>query len=110
VKFNRPMEAVVEEAGGLDFVAIAGQASMGLMAVCALLVLKMFSGGRKKAKKEAAGGAAGELGKGPGAAGLLGAGEQGAEPLMLRKQIASALEKNPEQVKQLFSNWIEQKA
>ncbi len=110
VKFNRPAEAAVEEAEGLDIVAIAGQASMGLMAVCALVVLKMFSGRSKKAKKEAAGGVTAELAETGGAAGLLAAGAESAEPLMLRKQIASALERNPEQVKQLFSSWIEQKA
>jgi len=109
VRFNRPTEVVAEEERGLDLAAIAGQASMGIMAVCALLVLKIFSGGKKKARSQAGSGA-GTLGEGAGAAGLLPAGAEGAEPLMLRKQIASALEKNPEQVKQLFSSWIEQKA
>ena len=108
-KFNRPTEALLseEESGGLDFVAIAGQASLGIMAVCALLVLKMFSG----AKKKAALASAGELSAGGvTGGGLLPTGAESSEPLVLRRKIADSLQSNPEQVKQLFSSWLEEKA
>ena len=51
VKFNRSTNLMpeAEEAGGLDFVQIAGQASLGIMAICALIVLKIIVGGKKKA-------------------------------------------------------------
>ena len=39
-------------------------------------------------------------------AGLLPTGDKNQEPVMLRRQIASVLESNPEQVKQLFSSWL----
>ena len=106
-KFNRPTELLLseEEGGGLDFVAIAGQASLGIMAVCALLVLKMFNG----AKKKAASATAAELPTGE-AGGFLPVGAESSEPLVLRKQIANSLQSNPEQVKQLFSSWLEEKA
>lgn len=108
VRFYRPLESLIEEeeSGGLDFIAIAGQASLGIMAVCALLVLKVFSGAKKKVVPAA--GTAGQLAPAEGAAGLLPAGAEISEPLMLRKQIASALQSNPDQVRQLFSSWIEE--
>jgi flagellar M-ring protein FliF len=107
-KFNRPIEPLLseEESGGLDFAAIAGQASLGIMAVCALLVLKMFSG----AKKKAALASAGELPAGGVTGGLSPAGDGSSEPLVLRRQIANSLRSNPEQTKQLFSSWLEEKA
>jgi flagellar M-ring protein FliF len=89
--------------GGLDFVAIAGQASMGIMAICALLVFKMFSGASKKAKGST------------GAAVVSTAGgtelvqQKAQEVIMLRRQIASALQSNPENAKKIFSSWLEQK-
>jgi hypothetical protein len=76
------------------------------MAVCALLVLRMFRGAKKKVKV-----AAGQeqLTGAEGPAGLLSGGAGGMEPMVLRRQIASALENNPERVKQLFTSWIEEK-
>lgn len=107
-RFNRPVEADVdeEEVKELNFVAIAGQASLGIMAVCALLVLKMFSGARKKAMVASA---PASLPGGETAAGLLSAGRGQEEALVLRKQIAGALRSNPEHVKQLFTSWLEEK-
>jgi len=103
VPFHRPAESLLEEelSAGLDFIAIARQASLGIMAVCALLVLRMFRGARKKVKV-----AAGQeqLAGGEGPAGLLSGAAGGMEPLVLRKQIASALENNPEHVRQLFTS------
>ena len=116
VPFYRPAEADADEAtGGLDFVAIAGQASLGIMAICALLVLKIFSSAGKKARMAPAGEAhmgAAQSAKGrlPGQSGTAALpAAQGAklEPLALRKEIAGALAKDPEQVKQLFSSWVE---
>jgi hypothetical protein len=41
--------------------------------------------------------------------GFLPAGTEGADSLVLRRQIANSLRNNPEQAKQLFSSWIEKK-
>ncbi len=109
IKFHRPTELLIteeEEAGGLDFVTIARHSSMGIMALCALLALKILGGAKKKASATAT---AGQLPGAEGAAGLLTAGTESSEPVMVRRQIANALRSNPEQVKQLFSSWVEQK-
>jgi flagellar M-ring protein FliF len=107
VKFQRQPETPLGEdmAGGLDFVAIARQASLGIMAICALLVLRIFRGAKKKVTAEAAARLAGA--EGP--AGLLPAEAENSQSLVLRKQIAGALQKNPDRVKQLFASWIEEK-
>jgi flagellar M-ring protein FliF len=103
-EFYHPVIPVdLEEPSSMGrYLAIAKQASLGIMAVCALLVFKIFGGANKKA------GAAvvpQQLGQGQGAAGLLPAGG-GNESIVLRKQIAGAMENNPEQVKSLFMNWL----
>jgi flagellar biosynthesis/type III secretory pathway M-ring protein FliF/YscJ len=107
-RFHRPVASLLDEelSAGLDFEAIARQASLGIMAVCAILVLRMFRGAKKKVKV-----AAGQeqLAGGEGPVGLLSSGGGGMEPLVLRKQIAIALENNPERVRQLFTSWIEEK-
>ena len=107
-RFHRPAESPLDEelSAGLDFVAIARQASLGIMAICALLVLRIFKGAKKKVKLEAG---SGQLAGGEGAAGLLPGTAGGSEPMILRRQIASALENNPERVRQLFTSWIEEK-
>ncbi len=108
VKFNRPLESLVEEepSSWPRYIAIARQASFGIMAVCALLVLRMFRGAKSKVTSTAA---AGQLPEAEGAAGLLPGGGGISEPLVLRRQIASALEQDPEHVKQLFASWLEEK-
>jgi len=108
VRFHRPAESLMDEelSAGLDFVAIARQASLGIMAICALLVLRIFRGAKKKVKSEAG---QGQLAGGEGAAGLLPGTAGGSEPMILRRQITSALENNPERVRQLFTSWIEEK-
>jgi flagellar biosynthesis/type III secretory pathway M-ring protein FliF/YscJ len=108
VRFHRPVVSLLDEelSAGLDFVAIARQASLGIMAVCALLVLRMFRGAKRKVKMAAA---PVQLPASEGATGLLSGGAGGPEPLVLRRQIASALENDPERVKQLFTSWIEEK-
>ena len=109
VKFNRPLESLVEEepSSWPRYIAIARQASLGIMAVCALLVLRMFRGAKSKVASTAA---AGQLTEAEGAAGLLPGGGGSSEPLVLRKQIAGALEQDPERVRQLFASWLEEKA
>ncbi len=108
VKFNRPLESLVEEEPSTwpRYIAIARQASLGIMAVCALLVLRMFRGAKSKVASIAA---AGQLSEAEGAAGFLPGGGGSSEPLVLRKQIAGALEQDPERVRQLFASWLEEK-
>jgi hypothetical protein len=52
---------------------------------------------------------AGQLPAGEASAGFLPAGQSNSEPLMLRRQIAGALHNNPEQVRRLFTSWVEEK-
>lgn len=107
-KFHRPSELLIDEepSNWPRYISIARQVSLGIMAICALLVLRIFSGARKKMASTAA---AGGLVGAEEAAGLLPAGAEGPEPLALRRQITSAMQSNPEQVKQLFSSWLEEK-
>jgi flagellar M-ring protein FliF len=106
VRIPRQQEQLLEEepSGGLDFIAIARQASLGIMAICALLVFRMFRGAKKKAQAETA---AQPVVKAEETMGLLPE-HAGVSPVAFRKQIASALEKNPERVRQLFTQWIEE--
>jgi len=108
VKFQNPVAPLLSEEtdGGLDFVAIARQASLGIMAVCALVVLRMFRGARKKAGLEAA---ANQMSAAEGVSGLLPGGTSVPEPALLRRQIASVLEQDPERARQLFASWLEDK-
>lgn len=106
--YQAPQEEVVEGSDWTTYLALARQASMGVMAVCALLVLKIFAGAKKKA-----GLAEAEAlpALGPGAeAGMLPAADEARAPTSaaLQRQVASALQNNPDQVRQLFANWIEQ--
>ena len=114
-KFRRQEDTSLgeEQTGGLDFVAIAGQASMGIMAICAVVVLKVFKGSRKKA----AASVRPHLAL-PGEGGLpaLAAGEESEneeekeelELMELRRRIGDSLRSNPEQAKRLFSSWLEE--
>jgi flagellar M-ring protein FliF len=106
--FHRPVEALVEEEPSKwpRYTVIARQASLGITAICALIALWVFRGAKKKASAAAA---AGQLPAAEQSVGLLPAGGAGSEPSALRRQIASALESNPAQVKQLFSSWLEEK-
>ena len=100
-RFYRPAEIPDEPASNWPrYISIARQGSLGIMAICALLVLRIFGGGKKKA-----GLAAKQLPAG-GAAGLL---AEGAEPAAMRRQIADTLRSNPEQAKQLFATWLQEK-
>ncbi|MDT8302846.1 MAG: flagellar basal-body MS-ring/collar protein FliF [Sedimentisphaerales bacterium] len=109
VKFNRPLESLIAEepSSWPRYMAIARHASLGIIAICMLLVLRMFRGAKDKV---ASAPKAKELPEGEEAAGLLPEGEKGVpEPLIVRRQIASALEQDPERVKQLFASWLEEK-
>jgi flagellar M-ring protein FliF len=108
-RFFRPAAVVDEEQPKqLDFVKIAGQASMGITAICALVVLRIFT----KAKKKAAS-AAGttQLPAGIEAAGMLpGMTTGAAEPVVVRRQLAEVMRNNPDQARRLFVNWLQEKA
>jgi flagellar M-ring protein FliF len=107
VKFQKPIESLLAEeaSSGLDYIAVARQASLGIMAICALLVLRLFKGTKNKAQL----GIGGEqLPGSEGATGLLTGETAHSERSILRRQIASALESNPERVRQLFTSWIEE--
>ncbi|MHC4175749.1 MAG: flagellar basal-body MS-ring/collar protein FliF [Planctomycetota bacterium] len=107
-KFYRPVELLVDEEPSKwpRYIAIARQASLGIMAICALLVLRMFRGAKRKAVPAAS---VASLPEGEEAAGLLTGGGGTSEPLVLRGQIANALERDPDRVRQLFTSWIEEK-
>ncbi len=108
VKFHRRVEPLLQEepSNWPRYVAIVRHASLGIMAICALLVFRIFNKARKKAASTAE---SGQLSTAEGPAGFLPAGENASEQLALRRQITGALRSNPEQVRQLFNNWIEEK-
>jgi flagellar biosynthesis/type III secretory pathway M-ring protein FliF/YscJ len=107
-KFQNPVAPLLDEEtdGGLDFVAVARQASLGIMAICALLVLRMFRGARKKA---GLGAASNQLSGAEGVTGLLPGGTSVPGPALLRQQITNVLEQDPERARQLFASWLEDK-
>ncbi len=88
------------------YMAIARHGSLGIMALCALLVFRMFAGAGKKAA--AAEMSQAQLPEGY-TAGMLPAGPEASEPVVLRRQIATALQNNPQQVKKLFASWVEER-
>lgn len=118
VKFNRPLDALLAEkpSSWPRYIAIARQASLGIMAICALLVLRIFRGAKKKAEVEPEPEEeTKELPKPEESLELLleAGGEEeggGPDPLLIRKHIAGILEQDPERVKQLFASWLEEKA
>lgn len=87
---------------------VAGQASLGVMAICALIVFKIFS---KAATKNEAPEAVDEngapvLNQAQGPVALLPT--PPSDPAVLKQHIAGILQNNPEQVKKVFNNWIEE--
>jgi len=109
IPFARPIITTVDDAAGYQkfarYIEIARQSSMGILAICALLVLKIFAGAKKKAGTSAiettAAGQAGPL-----ALGILPAGTGQQTSVALRQHVATELRQNPEQVKQLFASWL----
>jgi flagellar M-ring protein FliF len=106
-RFHRSVEPASEPepADWSRYLALARHLSLGIMAVCALIVLRMF----RRARGKVAASAPGPLPPGPGTGGLLPAGESAAEPVLVRQQIAQALRQNPDQVRQMFLSWIQEK-
>ncbi len=108
-RFRQPAETLIEEepTDWPRYLALARHLSLGIMAVCVLIVFRIFSRARSKAvaameaRQLAEGGSSG--------GGLLPQGSPASEPLMLRRQITHALRNNPEQVREMFLNWIEEK-
>ena len=107
--FNRPVVAISDDSAGYKklarYIEIARQSSMGLLAICAVLVLKIFAGARKKAaatgEAAAVSGQLETIGMG-----MLPAGVGDESGATLRHRIAGALKQNPDQVKQLFASWL----
>jgi flagellar M-ring protein FliF len=109
VKFHRPDIESMIDAGPSSWPRIMGivrHASLGIMAVCALLVLRIFRGAKRKAAEIAG---AGQLPAAAGPGGLLPGGAEKPESLVLRQQISSAMQSNPGQVKQVFTSWLEER-
>ena len=106
-RFHRPAAPAAEEESTSwpRYLAMARHLSLGVMALCALMMLRIFSRAKGKASAEVAA----QLPAGAGSGGLLPPGDAAAEPMVLRRQIAHALKQNPEQVRQMFHNWIEEK-
>jgi flagellar M-ring protein FliF len=106
-KFHRSAATTPEQepADWSRYIALARHLSLGITAICALIVLRVFSRARSKTVMPAQG----PLPQGAGPSGLLPSGESAAEPTLLRQQIAHALRQNPEQVRQMFLRWIQEK-
>jgi len=107
VRFHRPdVESMIEQepSGWPRIMTIVRHASLGIMAICALLVFRIFRGAKKKAASAAP---TGQMAGAEGPAGFLPAEAGASESLVLRRQISSALQRNPDQVKQVFSSWLE---
>ena len=101
-------EALKGAEGGFwnkDFILeVARKASLGILVIGALVLLRMVGGPRKKgaaaAMAKAAPGAGAELALSPASAGE-------GDPELIRARIARALQENPEEVKRLFLSWVE---
>jgi flagellar M-ring protein FliF len=117
-RFYHQLTPEIEDSSpGLDYIAIAGQASFGVMAVCALVILRAFSMPKKKQKASGKAIAVTSSGKVDSiaeldeTAGLLPAEsetEQEDVDMNLQQEIAIAVRKNPDDVKQLFARMIEE--
>ncbi|MCF7955410.1 MAG: flagellar M-ring protein FliF [Phycisphaerae bacterium] len=101
VPFNRAAIPEQDETPWhVAYIDIFKQSSLGIMAICALLALKVFSGKVKP-------------GKGGRAVSHLPGGSEGGIAALqsgdMREQISIAYRSDPEQVKELFTSWIEEK-
>jgi flagellar M-ring protein FliF len=108
--FNRPQTTILnEEPTALEkmgpILEITRQGSMGLLAVCALLVLKIFMRAGKKAATEQAELSSQQALLSPGTQ-LLPTGTGDDAVAAMRNQISMQLRENPEQVRQLFTTWL----
>ena len=108
-RFHQPAATLIEEEAPAwpRYLALARHLSLGIMALCALMVFRIFSRARSKAVAAVQ---AQQLPEGGGmAGGLLPAGSPSGEPVLLKRQITHALRNNPEQVREMFLSWIEEK-
>lgn len=108
-RFRQPAASLMEDepATWPRYLALARHLSLGIMAVCALIVFRIFSRARSKAVATLG---ARQLAEGRSTAGgLLPQGNPAAEPVLLRRQITHALRNNPDQVREMFLSWIEEK-
>ncbi|KKK75037.1 hypothetical protein LCGC14_2877760, partial [marine sediment metagenome] len=112
IRFFKPAVAPIIDNGPFSYekvssyIAIVRQSSLGLLAICFLVFLKIITGGKKKV-------AAAEGAEGEGAAASLGGmslgmlpagGGMSDNPIVFRQHIVGALKENPEQVRQLFAS------
>jgi flagellar biosynthesis/type III secretory pathway M-ring protein FliF/YscJ len=107
-KFYKMAAAATEEQQPkkLDYIAIASHSSLGIMAICALLVLRIFTKAKKKATAEIP---VQQLPAGQEAAGFLPGMQTSAEPVVVRRQLAEVMRSNPDQARRLFVNWLQEK-
>jgi flagellar M-ring protein FliF len=117
VAFNRPQTAMFnEEPTMLDkltpYAEIARHSSMGIFAICGLLVLKIFTRAGKKATDTNSQAIASDS--------MQALAVSGSNPMLtngsnetimaIRNQINRQLHENPEQTRQLFSSWLSEDA
>jgi flagellar M-ring protein FliF len=109
-KFHHTRDALIEETPSVwpRYLAMASHLSLGVMALCALLVTRIFVRARSKAQAAmAAQMVSGPTG--PGTTALMASPETVNESIVLQRQITHALRNNPQQVREMFLNWIEEK-
>jgi flagellar M-ring protein FliF len=110
VRFYQPLSATVDDTGKYEklgfYLEIARHSSMGVLAICALIVLKIFAGAKKKAVAEETAASPAQLDMLNTAMLPAAAGSANEPALVLRRQIAGELRNNPEQVRQLFVGWL----
>jgi len=109
-KFFRQPKPVFAEAdqNWTRYLSLAREASMGIMAFCALLVYLIFSQARKKASGAASQVSLAQLQAG--ATGMLmeTSDDETQEVAVVRRQISSALKSNPDHVRELFASWMQE--
>ena len=107
-RFIRPPKSVFVKAdqNWTRYLSLAREASMGIMAFCALLVYLIFSQARKKATGAASQASLAQLQAG--ATGMLMETSDGEtqQVAVVRRQISSALKSNPDHVRELFASWM----
>jgi hypothetical protein len=112
VEFNRPQAVLFNDEPTTfeklaPFAEIARQSSMGIFAICGLLVLKIFT---RAGKQAAASSSQASAANAPHALSLSGnpmlTGSSNEAMAMMRNQINYQLRENPEQIRQLFSSWL----
>lgn len=111
IAFNRPQAAIMsEETSTYDklvpVIEIVRQSSIGILAVCALLILKIFTSSNKKAAAETTASTENQQSLPMMPHAMLPAGQGNEAITAIRQQIGHRLRENPEQVRQLFSSWL----